>query len=390
MAVKTNCEKNGYKYYRTSLSLGLDHQGNRIVKEFYGASKAEADKKKKEYKEGTDAGLIANFDKIGIGKLMHTWLYDTVRIRSDIKPSTFCRYESIYRNYMENSPIYPMKIANLKSSHIQKYYNDLYKNGKSPATIKSLNKIMKIFFNYCIEHDYMAKSPTGKLMIPGETKTNKDTFLTFSSEEILRVKEAADNRSDMIKMIFFFDLSTGLRMGELLALRWSDINDNTVTVSKTTKFTYAIDENGIRTLTRYEYAPKTKNSERTIPIPQEVTRMLLNFKAAQREALFAKGIKLSDKHYVFSQTGSEPLDIANVRKSYLRLLARAGVEPRKMHSLRHTYATELFRKGIHLKTVQMLLGHSNIATTADIYTHVGNEEKEEAAAAINHLFFNSI
>jgi len=390
MAVKTNYEKNGYKYFRTSLSLGHDHEGKRIIKEFYGASKTEADSKKKEYKEGTDAGLIANFDKIGIGKLMHSWLYDTMRIRADIKPSTFCRYESIYRNYIEQSPIYPMKIANLKSTHIQKYFNELYKNGKTPATIRNVNKIIKMFFNYCIEHDYMVKSPASKLMIPGATKDSKETFLTFSSEEILKVKSAADNRTDMIKMIFFFDLSTGLRMGELLALRWSDINDGKVTVSKTTKSTYAIDEKGTRTLTRYEYAPKTKNSERIIPIPQEVTRMLLNFKAAQREALFAKGVKLSDKHYVFSQTGSEPLDIANVRKSYLRLLARAGVEPRKMHSLRHTYATELFRKGIHLKTVQMLLGHSNIATTADIYTHVGNEEKEAAAKAINHLFLGSI
>jgi hypothetical protein len=156
MANKTNVTKNGKNYYRVYLDLGRDSNGKRIRKEFYGKSKKDAENKLEKYKNGLNSGLANNYDKLTLGNVCKLWLFE--KIKNTVKPSTFERYEGIYRLYVKSSSLYPIKLKDLKSLDIQRYYNDLFNSGKSSSVIKNLNKLLKAFFNYCIDEGYIIRN----------------------------------------------------------------------------------------------------------------------------------------------------------------------------------------------------------------------------------------
>lgn len=100
MAVKINYSKNGNDYFRVTVSMGRNSDGKLIRKEFYGKSKKDAESKRDEYLSGIKNGLSIDYKEIVFGKLLHSWLFEIVRVSNKIKPSTFQRYEGIYRNYI--------------------------------------------------------------------------------------------------------------------------------------------------------------------------------------------------------------------------------------------------------------------------------------------------
>ena len=149
MARKTNYTKNGNDYFRVTTSIGRDANGKLIRKEFYGKSKTEAEDKRDEYINNIKNGLNINYKDTILGNLMHTWLFEVVKIK--VKPTSFERYEGIYRNYIKESELYSLKLSDLKSLQVQRYYNNLYNNGKSSSSIKSLNKLLNQFLNYAVD-----------------------------------------------------------------------------------------------------------------------------------------------------------------------------------------------------------------------------------------------
>ena len=120
MAKKTNIEINGNKYFRVTRTIGKKADGTPVRKSFYGTGINEANEKADKYMNDIKNGLIANFDTVTVNDLMHTWLFDFLHNSSKIKPSTFQRYEGIYRNYIKESPIAGIKISALNSLQIQK------------------------------------------------------------------------------------------------------------------------------------------------------------------------------------------------------------------------------------------------------------------------------
>ena len=390
MAVKTNYVKNGKEYYRVTITVGRDINGKLIRKEFYGKTKKEAEAKKEEYLNGIKNGLNADFQDVTLGDLMHTWLFEVVRMSR--KPATFVKYEGHYRNYIKNSELYGMKISLIKSIQIQRYYNKLYQQGKSSKTIKALNNFLKTFFNYAVDEGYLAKNPcTGKkIVIPGTPEEKIEAEIeTFTDEEIKKIKEAL--KGHRLKVLFLLAFGTGLRQGELLGLKWTDIDfeKKELRVQRMIKQVTIIDEKGNRKYKTIEQIPKTKNSIRTVPIPSSLIPMLKEHKNRQREEkLKAGSAYLNDveKGYVFTTELGNTIDASNLLKTYKKILNRAGVPYRKFHAIRHTYATKLFERGVPLKTVSELLGHSNISITANIYTHVIPKQKTNAVETLNDLF----
>ncbi|AAM25292.1 site-specific integrase [Thermoanaerobacter sp. CM-CNRG TB177] len=390
MAKKTNYVKNGKEYYRVTVTIGRDENGKLIRKEFYGKTKKEAEAKKEEYLNGIRNGLNVDFQDVTLGDLMHTWLFEVVRMSR--KPATFVKYEGHYRNYIKNSELYGMKISIIKSIQIQRYYNKLYQQGKSSKTIKALNNFLKTFFNYAVDEGYLAKNPcTGKkIVIPGTPEEKIETEIeTFSDEEIKKIKEAL--KGHRLKALFLLAFGTGLRQGELLGLKWTDIDfeKKELRVQRMIKQVTIIDEKGNRKYKTIEQIPKTKNSIRTVPIPSSLIPMLKEHRNRQREEkLKAGSVYLNDveKGYVFTTELGNTIDASNLLKTYKKILNRAGVPYRKFHAIRHTYATKLFERGVPLKTVSELLGHSNISITANIYTHVIPKQKTNAVETLNDLF----
>ena len=181
MAVKTNYSINGKNYFRVSASFGRDSNGKLIRKYFYGKSEKEAKKKLEEYKESLKRGLVVD-KNLYLSPIMEQWLYEIVR--NKIKASTFDRYEDIFRNYFKASSLSYKLIKDIKSIDIQKYYNDLYKSGKSYSRIKSINKILNYFLNYCFAEGYILRNPCLNITIPGKNNFTSKEVEVFSRDEL--------------------------------------------------------------------------------------------------------------------------------------------------------------------------------------------------------------
>ncbi|MBO0575143.1 site-specific integrase [Clostridium botulinum] len=388
MGRKINCVKNGKEYYRVTVSIGRDCNGKLIRKEFYGSSKKDAENKRDEYLDNIKKGLNIDYKNIVLGELMHSWLFEIIRISSKIKPSTFQRYEGIYRNYIKSSDIYGVKISDLKAMHLQRYYNSLYDKGKTSNVIKNLNKLLKSFLNYAVGEGYILKNPCSskRIVIPGESEIHERKIEIFSDEEINTLKIAL--KDHRLKFLILLALGTGLRQGELLGLKWVDIDiDNKqLKVERSIKQVSIISSDGTRKYKTIVQSPKTKNSIRTVPIPSSLIVDLKEHGKLQKQEKLKCGNFYNDTDYVFTTETGKTMNARNVTKSYERLLKKAKIPYKKFHSLRHTYATKLFEVNVPLKTVQMLLGHSDVSITANIYTHVMPKEKIKAVEKLNNLF----
>lgn len=175
---------------------------------------------------------------------------------------------------------------------------------------------------------------------------------------------------------FFRTLAfTGMRVGELLALTWKDIdfNDNYIKINKT----LARGKN--RRL--YVEQPKTKNSKRDIPVDDETMNILKKWRLEQRKWLLTLGINtLSKNQLVFSNQKNEYLQLSKPRKWLEVIIKQNNLKRITIHGLRHTHASLLLEAGANIKDVQERLGHSSIQITMDLYIHITDKRKEKTAA----------
>lgn len=391
MAVKTNYSKNGRSYFRVSAVLGTDSNGKKIVKEFYGKSKSEAEAKKREYLDGIRSGLSINRKNLSLGDLMHIWLFEIVRVSDKIKPSTFERYEGIYRRYIKNSPLYLIKLDSIRTLDIQRYYNSLSSEGKSKNIILALNKLLKQFLFYAVDEGYLIKNPcvSKRIVIPGENTINKEVD-HFTDDELKILMNNLDGNK--YKEVILLSLGTGLRRGEILALTWDDIDldNNMISVSKSLSKVYIIEGDETRERKQIIQSPKSVHSIRTIPFPESLKHLFRDLQVRQKINKLRCGKSYINSNYVFVSECGDNVELYNLANNWNKLLKDLAIPHKKFHALRHTYATKLFEKGVPLKTVSELLGHSSIDITADIYTHVMPKEKTNAVEKLNSFFAENL
>lgn len=368
MARKTNFEVNGKEYFRVTRTIGKKSDGTLIRKQFYGTGINEANKKADEYMNKIKQGLICNFEYITLDELIYKWLFQ-IKI-NELKPSSFQSYEGTYRNYVKNSEIAGLKVYNIKSMQIQEYYNKLGKN-KSYSQIKKLNKLLKQFFFYAEKEGYIIKNPCINITIPNKDKVidapNKLEY--FNENEISELKKAfKDNK---FKNLILVALGTGLRQGELLALRWKNVKlkEKYLEVKETVKKVYVFDSFGNKKLKTVYQKPKTKNSIRKVDLPDKIVKLLNNMDHSTT--------------FVFEENG-KPFSAKTLFGNWKKVLNDNNIPYKKFHALRHTYGTMLLSRGVDLKTVQDLMGHSDITIT-QIYLHVLPKTKSDAVNKLNDL-----
>lgn len=158
-----------------------------------------------------------------------------------------------------------------------------------------------------------------------------------------------------------------------------------IKVNKTIKRVKIINSDNTKENKILVQPPKTKSSNRIVPIPSDLIPILKEHSVKQKLEKFKAGESYENNNLVFATALGKSIDAKNLFRSYKNLLKSAGIEHKKFHSLRHTYASRLFADNVKLKTVQVLLGHSNIETTADIYTHVMPKQKIDAAEKLNSI-----
>lgn len=336
-----------------------------------------------DYKNKSAAGLLPSDDKITLQQWLKTWLHE-YRV-NDLSPSSLDKYNGIYNNYIKNSEIGVIKLKDLSTSNLQAYYNVLMsKHKKSPNVIKTINKTIKCCLNQAVKETYILFNCSNNVILP--KLASKKEVEIFTVEEQQQFIRSLDNHRHRVLFILVF--ATGLRLGEVTALKWHDINfeKNELSVKRTFKRVTILGKTEGNKTEIIEQPPKTEHSKRTIPIPSNVIIELKKHRKNQLAEKLKNKLIYVDNDLVFPNEIGEPTDPRNLDRSYARALKNAGISHKKFHALRHTYATRLFEADVPLKTVQELLGHSDISITANIYTHVMPKQKIAAVEKINSLF----
>lgn len=340
--------------------------GKRIIKNVLGKTQAEVKAKLKAAVEQAQQVDVIRADDYTVASWLRTWyeLYS----KPNVRPSTANYYHrSIEQHVIPR--IGEIKLTQLTSRDIQKMYKDLLENGrlrevqreKSPglsnATVRGIHMMMHNALDRAVKERLILRNPTEDCIIP---KIEKQEMKILPAESMGAYLKAAEERG--VLPMFYLELTTGLRKGELVALLWDDLDaeQRTISVSK-----QAAVRNGKITITR----PKTETSVRRISIPQEA----VDFLVQEHE-------KHPDNPYMFPspKTGEmyHPDSVVNLHK---KILKDAGLEHIRFHDLRHTFATTALQNGVDVKTVSSMLGHYDAGFTLRTYTHATRQAQDEAA-----------
>lgn len=371
--------KNGW---RARIMIGTNEEGKPIRKEFYGKTRKEVSAKLDEFKRHLSLGTISSDDKVTVEQWFFTWLFE---YRSkDLKPKSFERYEGLYRNYIKSTDLGKIKLKDLRVTHLQKYYNKLLDDGISIPTVKQINTKLKTCLTEAEKQGFVPRNYCAMVNLPSEKKEIKLEVLTLEHQKLFL--KAIDGHK--LEVLFLVALGTGLRIGEILGLKWSDINfnENYLTVKRTLQRVSFIDKDGKREYKVIEQEPKTVNSFRQIPIPRDVLHKLKQHRKYQNQEKLKAGELYENKNFVFCNELGYPIDDKRPGRNLTNILKKLDIEPIKFHGLRKTYATRLFENDVPAKTVQVLMGHSDIAITLNIYTQVMDDKKVEAVEKLNDIF----
>ncbi|MEX0751167.1 MAG: site-specific integrase [Dehalococcoidia bacterium] len=208
-------------------------------------------------------------------------------------------------------------------------------------------------------------------------RIKRHSFRTLSAEEARALLRAAEG--DRFEALYVVALTTGMRQGELLGLQWKSVDLKRQTLAVRGSL-----ERGVKTLTIGE--PKTRTSRRQVHLTPAAVEALRQHRVRQHEERLAVGSAWEDNELVFCSEIGTPVSASNLlNRSFRRLLERAGIEPIRFHDLRHTAATLLLEQGMHPKIVSEMLGHSTIAITLDLYSHVTSAMHKQAADAMEEI-----
>jgi integrase len=389
--LKRTINDKDYYYFR------LRHKNLHKPKDIYAPTVKELDQKIRTIRNELENNIINNKDFFET--FFANWLFD-VRFLT-LKPSTKERYESTYRNYIKNSPISKIKIKDITLNDIQNYYNKLLKGGSSVSSILGVNKLIAPCIRYAYNNNILIKDFTGAIVLPKEseeTKLNKASKVQpFTLDEQQRFVSAIKGHE--LEMLFLTALNTGMRQGELFALTWDDINfqECSININKAAKNVSEVSRTGREPSKIIIQTPKTINSIRRISIPSALSDQLKQYKLKQSEHRLKLANLYEDNNLVFCTIYGKYFDSSNIRKRLNKIIYTINsngkdkskiIRPRKFHDLRHTYATRLFELGEVPKTVQQLLGHSDVSLTLDTYTHVLEDLKVMAASKLNNLYIS--
>lgn len=372
---------NGITYYYKMIELGRDSNGKRIRKKFRAKTVRELQKKIDEYNASKNINYLES-TTIYFRDFLKKWLYD-IHMKN-LKPSTKERYNTLYNKSLKNSSLGMIKLNKINALEVQNFYTELSSNNVSDNLIRNIHKLVRPCLTYAYANGFTIRDfgATGLIKLPQKKCKSISEQDVFTLTEQKKFINSIDN--DENKALYITALSTGLRLGELLALYWSDIDfeNATLSVNRTIKRVKDIDTNKSSLIIS---TPKTQNSIRNISLPDKLIPILKNHKKSQQEMILKLGNKYINKEIVFATPLGTFQDDSNVRKHYKNILKKNSIRSIKFHGLRHTFATRLFEAKVPVKVVSELLGHSSIDTTLNIYVHVLDELKSDAAKIINTI-----
>jgi integrase len=316
--------------------------------------------------------------KLMVGEWLDVWLRDYKQ--PSIRPVTLDSYARMIRVHLKPA-LGEIPLQALRSDQVQRFYKNKREAGLSARTVRYLHTILHGALKQAMKNQLVVRNVSEATTLPGDKTRMMHPFILGQVQQFLDAV-----REDRLFAAFFLEVGTGLRRGELLGLRWRDVNleAGVVHVRQTLVRVGNHDAPASDRKTRLIFQePKTEQSRRTIPIPAAIIDQLKRHKARQAQEKFLMGEAYEDHGLVFCQANGQPIDPRNFTRHFERLLQRAELPHIRFHDTRHTFATLMLELGEAPKVVQSMLGHTKISTTLDIYSHVSLDLERQAAAKLN-------
>lgn len=355
------------------LGEGIYQQPNgtycaRFVDKF-GKRKSKRSKKLQEVRQWiADATYIDEHSDLdqATDMLVDAWFDYWISIKKKtVRPNTVRNYTERYERNIKGV-IGKKLLTEVKPIHCQKIFSDMAEEGYKTTTIYQTRIALFNMMDFAKENDVIINNPCKKSVKSDMGKpSDKKEALTIDVQK--KFLEGAKGQS--YENQYRFILQTGLRTGELVGLKWDDIDfeNRTLAISRTMEFRYKVGEWRVG-------PPKSKSGYRTIPLTDEAIRIL---KAQKEKNSKIKVINLEWADQVFLCRKGEPVKNSTYDTALFKICDKVGIKRFSMHVLRHTFATRCIEAGMMPKTLQKILGHSNIGITMNLYVHITEDEKHK-------------
>ena len=285
--------------------------------------------------------------------------------RKTVRPNTVRNYTERYHRNIQNV-IGKKLLTEVKPIHCQRIFTNMADEGYRTSTIYQTRIALFNLLEFAKENDVILSNPCKRSVKSDMGKpSQKKEALTIDVQK--KFLEQATGQS--YENQFRFVLQTGLRTGELVGLKWKDVDfeSRTVKIQRSMEYRHSV---GVWRVGE----PKSKSGYRTIPLTDEAVRILMAQKEKNEKI---KIIPMEWSEYIFLSRKGEPVKNSTYDTALFKICEKAGIAKFSMHVLRHTFATRCIEGGMMPKTLQKILGHSNIGITMNLYVHITEEEKQK-------------
>ncbi|ASE61002.1 site-specific integrase [Chryseobacterium indologenes] len=293
-----------------------------------------------------------------LSEVIDLWKIDK---KQYVKKSSFSAYTLLIENHL--LPNFGNKIA-IEEADVQSFVFQKLETGLSHKTIKDILIVLKMILKFGAKNKWLKYTPFD-IQFPTEREKHNIEVLTKTDQK--KIMNYIQEHFTFRNLGVYICLSAGMRIGEVCALTWEDIDTDNgiISVNRTIQRIYMI-EDGTRRTELILDTPKTKNSIREIPISKDLLRILKPFK------------KIVNPLFFVLTNDAKPTEPRTYRSYYKNLMKELKMPELKFHGLRHSFATRCIESNCDYKTVSVLLGHSNISTTLNLYVHPNMEQKKKA------------
>ncbi len=361
------------KRKQKSIALGIPVKGNKRK------AMARLEELKQQYGDPAFRLAQAKAESPLFADFLQNWLKTTA---PTIERTTYRSYENMINARLD--PFFRerrLRLCDVEPHHIRELHESIFKDGCNANTVIHYHAVVRKALQYAVKNELISENAADKVDRP---KKGKYLAAFYSKEELAALFEAV--KDDSLAVVIQLAAYYGLRRSEVLGIRWSAVDFERGTISINHKVTDGKENGEYRIFT--EDKLKTKSSFRTLPLIPAVRKLLLAQKEKQEgyRALFKKSYCTDYLDYVCVDEMGQLFRPNYVTDHFKTLLHRYGLRHIRFHDLRHSCASLLLSQGIAMKQIQDWLGHSTFATTADIYSHLDFNSKQESAEAISAAF----